>query len=406
MGPQLFLDANYDFVGKRNLLLGIAAAVIALCVASLAIKGLNLGVEFTGGAQIEANFREDKQPKVPVDIDAVRSALTDAGIRNPQVLTVGDTDDHAFLIRVQALEQAAGSDLGARIQDALAKKYGDSLAYFDFDEESQDRATARLEGVQPDIAEVRQVVVPALGGVGLEDVTFDKGSSTLVVRLENASNDVLTALTQKFGEGTYDASIDSIGAAVSKDLTRNALLAIAGACVLIGVYVWLRFDWDFAPGVILALVHDAVLVIGVWSIAGRVLGLEGFEFNLTIVAAVLAIIGYSVNDTVVIYDRIRENREKHQSQTLLWVVNKSVNETLSRTVLTSGATLLSVLSIGLLGSESIRWFGWAMTVGILSGTWSTIAVAMPVTMIVYSIRERQQKSAASSTPQAGVRAKG
>lgn len=403
MGPQLFINANYDFVGKRNLLLALGSAFVALCAASIAVKGLNLGVEFTGGAQIEANFREDAQTKEPVSIDAVRSALTDAGIRNPQVLTVGNTADDAFLIRVQALEQAAGSDLDKRIQDVLTAKYGDKLAYFDFDEESLDRATARFEGVEPDPAEVKQLLAPALGGVGLEDVTWDKATGTLVVRLENASNDVLTALNQKFGEGTYDSSIDSIGAAVSKDLTRNALLAIAGACVLIGVYVWLRFDWDFAPGVILALVHDAVVVIGVWSIAGRVLGLEGFEFNLTIVAAVLAIIGYSVNDTVVIYDRIRENREKYQSQTILWVVNKSVNETLSRTFLTSGATLLSVVSIGLLGSESIRWFGWAMTAGILSGTWSTIAIAMPVTMLVYSIKEKQ---AAASSSQAGVRAKG
>ena len=407
MGPQFFLNANYDFVGKRNLFLGIAAAFMAVCLGSIFAKGLNLGVEFTGGAQIEANFDESKTHKVPPTIDSVRGSLEEAGIKGAQVLTVGGAHEHSFLIRVQALA-AAGGDLEGRIHGVLKAKYGDEkLAYFDFDEESLDRATARIEDPSVTPAEVKQLLAsaPELGGLGVEEVTLDKISGTFVIRLANASNDVLTALTAKFGDG-YETSIDSIGASVSKDLTRNALLAIAGACVLIGVYVWLRFDWDFAPGVVLALIHDAVVVVGVWSIASKGLGLDGFEFNLTIVAAVLAIIGYSVNDTVVIYDRIRENREKYQSQPLLWVVNKSVNETLSRTFLTSGATLLSVLSIGLLGSESIRWFGWAMVVGIISGTWSTIAVAMPVTMVVYTLKEKAAARGPTTTPPADVRAKG
>jgi preprotein translocase subunit SecF len=244
---------------------------------------------------------------------------------------------------------------------------------------------------------------PELQGVRIEDVTQDRETGGgMVIRLENAANDALLALEQKFGKG-FASSVDSIGAAVSKDLQRNAFLAIAGACVLIAIYLWLRFDWDFAPGVILALVHDAIVVVGVWSIAGKTLGLEGFEFNLTIVAAVLAIIGYSVNDTVVIYDRIRENKDKFQGKDILWVVNKSVNETLSRTVLTSGATMLSVLSIALLGSESIRWFGWAMVVGLISGTWSTIAVAVPVTMLVYHLREKSLREATERQPHVGAK---
>lgn len=402
MGPTVFANANYDFIGKRNVLLVAAAVIIAVCLGSIFAKGLNLGVEFTGGAQLEVNFDESKTHKEPVTITAIRGALDDAGLRNAQVVTVGSEDDHAFLIRVQALE-GGGTDIGQRMQSVLQAKYGaDKIEYFDFDKESLDRATVRITGEVPP-ADVKATLgsAPELEGIRVEEVTLDSGSGTHVIRLENAANDALVALKAKFGEG-FAASIDSIGAAVSEDLQRNAFLAIAGACILIAIYVWLRFDWDFAPGVVLALIHDSVFVVGVWSIGGRLLGFHGFEFNLTIVAAVLAIIGYSVNDTVVIYDRIRENREKYQGKDILWVVNKSVNETMSRTVLTSGATLLSVLSIALLGSESIRWFGWAMVAGLVSGTWSTIAVAIPVTMVVYSIREKRLQNETSS----GVRAKG
>lgn len=402
MGPTVFKDANYDFIGKRNILLAVAAILFVACLASIFTKGLNLGVEFTGGAQLEVNFDEKATHKADPNIESVRAALNDAGLHNAQVVTIGSTSDHGFLIRVQALT-AAGTDLGNRIEGALRTKYGEKLEYFDFDKESLDRAVVRVSDPNVSAGDVKAALAaaPEIQGVRVEEVTRDEANGGMIIRLENAANDALLALEQKFGKG-FASSIDSIGAAVSKDLQRNALLAIAGACILIAIYVWLRFDWDFAPGVVLALAHDAIVVVGVWSIAGKALGLTGFEFNLTIVAAVLAIIGYSVNDTVVIYDRIRENREKYQGKDILWVVNKSVNETLSRTVLTSGATLLSVLSIALLGSESIRWFGWAMVVGLFSGTWSTIAVAIPVTMVVYQMRDKAQKAAEA---QGGVRAK-
>ena len=382
MGFELLVNANYDFVGYRKVMLGITGVIIAGFIASMATKGLNWGVEFTGGSQIEVNFDEAKQTKVAPTIDTVRAAVTAAGIEGAQVVTVGPDEERAFLIRA---ESAAREGVDKDIETAVRAKFGDKVTYYNFDPESQDRAVIKLEdeSVTPDAVRAAITADPALAGLGIEDVTKDKADGSIVVKLQNPATDILTSIDAQFGAGTYDSSIDAIGAAVSKDLTRKALLAILLACVLIGIYVWLRFDVDFAPGVIIALIHDSIVVLGVWSVFG-------FEFNLTIVAAVLAIIGYSVNDTVVIYDRIRENLEKNQSRSVLWNANRAVNETLSRTFLTSGATLLSVFAIALLGSEAIRWFGWAMVVGIVSGTWSTIAVAMPVTMFVYELRERQR----------------
>ncbi len=391
MGPQLLVNANFDFVGKRNLFLGASAVLVGVSLVSLATRGLNYGVEFTGGAQLEVDFTGS------AEIDAVRGAVQEAGIEGALVTTIGSAEDHAFLIRVQSSSRG-GEDLGSKMKQALVAKYGeDKVTYFAFDAEARDSATARVEQTvsaeevkavfnQPDI----------LGGVRVDEVRIDPESGILTITLENAARDVLAALDKRFGKGSYEASIDAIGAAVSRDLKRKAFLSIAAACVLIAVYIWLRFEANFAPGVILALIHDAVVVLGIWSLFR-----ESFEFNLTIVAAILAIIGYSVNDTVVIYDRIRENLLKHQSKDFYWVLNRSVNETLSRTFLTSGATLLTVLSIALIGGESIAGFGWAMTFGLVSGTWSTIAVAMPATALVHELQERRGVGTPSAARQHG-----
>lgn len=387
MGLHAFVDTNYDFFGKRWLFVGISGAVLAACGFSMATRGFNWGVEFTGGAQIEANFDESK---VKPTIEEVRSVVE--GMEGSQVVTVGSPGDHAFLVRVRTLTRG-GEKLGDEIKALLVEKYGeDKVTYYTFDTQTRDSALVRVEDPSVRGADVKQLLESSekLGGLRVEEVRTEKDSGMMTIVLENASRDVINGLDTKFGKGSYEASIDAIGAAVSRDLLYNAIWAIAISCILIALYVWLRFDVEFAPGVIGALLHDAVVVIGFWSILQ-------FEFNLTFIAAVLAILGYSVNDTVVIYDRIRENLNKFGGKETNWVINKSVNETLSRTILTSGATLLSVIAIAVFGSQSIKYFGVAMIIGLLSGTWSTIAIATPVTFWVYQLRERQKKLA-TSTP--------
>src|SRR5690349_13521962 len=170
MGPTLFQNANYDFISKRYLLLGISATGVGLSLASIFASGLNLSVEFTGGAQIEIDFDESKPPKTEVNITSVRSALDEAGIENAQVVTIGGAGDHAFLVRVQALG-AAGEGLGSKIEGVLRAKYGEEkLQYFDFDRESLDRASVRFA---PDAkvtgAEIKALLssAPELGGLGI-----------------------------------------------------------------------------------------------------------------------------------------------------------------------------------------------------------------------------------------------
>ena len=158
---------------------------------------------------------------------------------------------------------------------------------------------------------------------------------------------------------------------MSKELLESGLIAIALSLSAMLFYIWVRFEWQFSVGSIIALVHDVVITVGIFS-------LLSFEINLSIIAAVLTIVGYSMNDTVVIYDRIRENLSKYTQINITEIANLSINETLSRTVITSVTTLLALLSIFILGGEILRGFSFAMILGVIVGTYSSIFVASPL----------------------------
>jgi len=410
MGPEIFVHTNYDFVGKRHFFIGLSLSILAVSALSIFTKGFNYGVEFTGGSQLEINFNEKTDadhpalPKKEPTIADVRSAI-DPVAPGASVVTTGAAADHDFLIRVQST--TGGSEhLGDDIREAIVGKFGEpKISYWGgLDPETRDSVKFTLDdpNATPDDVKAALAAAPALKGVRVEDVRKDHATGEYTITLANAARDVLAAIDAQFGKGSYEQSSDAIGAAVSHDLRTNAFLAIGLACILIAVYIWLRFEVDYAPGVVVALIHDAGITMGIWSIFGKLLpsllpdvfgGMAHFfEFNLTFVAAVLAIIGYSVTDTVVVYDRIRENLEKHQSQDMYWNINRAVNDTLSRTILTSLATWLSVIAIALVGSESIRGFGVAMAIGIIVGTYSSIYIAAPVTVFVHEFRERQRKA--------------
>ena len=165
--------------------------------------------------------------------------------------------------------------------------------------------------------------------------------------------------------------VENVGPKISAELLESGIIAISLALAAMLFYIWIRFEWQFSIGSIVALFHDVIITIGIFSILS-------FEINLSIIAAVLTIVGYSMNDTVVIYDRIRENLNKYNKLNISEIANISINETLSRTVITSVTTLLALFSIYILGGEILRGFSFAMILGVLIGTYSSIFVASPV----------------------------
>jgi preprotein translocase SecF subunit len=184
--------------------------------------------------------------------------------------------------------------------------------------------------------------------------------------------------------------IESVGSKVSSELVRNGMLAVLFAVISVLVYIWLRFEWQFALGAVFALIHDVILTIGVFSILR-------YEFNLSIIAALLTIIGYSLNDTVVVFDRVRENLRNFKSLPLLKVLNMSINNTLSRTIMTSVTTLLALFALYFLGGDVIRGFTFAMIWGILVGTYSSIFVAAKILLILDVKRNWDEKDSKAGT---------
>ena len=186
---------------------------------------------------------------------------------------------------------------------------------------------------------------------------------------------VKAALDEAYGEPITYQRINVVGGKVSGELTRSGAIAVVTAVVMMLLYIWFRFEWQFSVGAVLALVHDVILTIGMFS-------LTQMEFNLSIIAAILTIVGYSMNDTVVVYDRVRENLRKFKRMPLDNLLDLSVNDTLSRTVMTSFTTLLALFSLYIFGPEVIRGFTFAMIWGIFVGTYSSIFVAAPFLLAI------------------------
>jgi len=232
------------------------------------------------------------------------------------------------------------------------------------------------------IPEVRQAFEKIdLGGSVIQDFG-QPGANEYLVRLDQTpveigvlGEQVRKALSDMFGAEKFELRrIESVGPKIGEDLRRRGALSVIVATIMMGVYIWLRFELRFSLGAVIALAHDILVAVGALLLAN-------YEFDLTIIAALLTIVGFSVNDTVVICDRIRENMRKIKRQTLEGIVNTSINETLSRTILTTGTTLLVLLALYLLGGAVIRPFAFTLLVGFISGVYSTIFIASPVILM-------------------------
>jgi preprotein translocase subunit SecF len=181
---------------------------------------------------------------------------------------------------------------------------------------------------------------------------------------------IKTVLNDNFSNPEY-RKVDFVGPQIGKELISKGITALIFSFVAIMIYIWIRFDWQFGVGAIIAVIHDAILMFGLFACTG-------LEFNSTSIAAILAIIGYSINDSVVIYDRVRENLQKFKKTNIKDVVNLSLNSTLSRTILTSGATLLSLLALILFGGEALKGFSISVFFGVVIGTYSSIYISTPI----------------------------
>ena len=221
-----------------------------------------------------------------------------------------------------------------------------------------------------------------LSQMNLGDVSVKNfGNETdFLIKFENNENknvieEIKKNLDKSFGNSFNFRRVENVGPKVSAELLRSGVIAISVALFLMLVYIWIRFEWQFSLGAIVALFHDVIVTLGLFS-------LLGLEINLSIIAAVLTIVGYSMNDTVVIFDRVRENLKKFSDIKIFDLTNISINETLSRTIITSATTLLALLSIFIFGGEILKGFSFAMILGVIIGTYSSIYIANPILVML------------------------
>ncbi len=232
------------------------------------------------------------------------------------------------------------------------------------------------------IAEIRRALDEVKLGGGVIQDFGERGNNEYLVRLDKTSvelgalgEQVKKALADRFGAGKFEVRrIESVGPKVGEDLRFRGAMSVIAATIMMGVYIWLRFEFRFGVGAVIALAHDLLVTIGALLLAD-------YEFDLTIVAALLTVVGYSVNDTVIVCDRIRENMRKIKRDSLETIINTSINETLSRTIITVSTAIMVLVALFFLGGAVIRPFAFALLVGFFSGVYSTIFIASPVILL-------------------------
>jgi preprotein translocase subunit SecF len=397
---EFFRNTNIDFLGKKWYFLGFSLIFsVAGILSMLFWHHIPLGVDFRGGTLVYVKFVDTPDDK------AIRASLDKAGLHNARIqhasglttnevviaLDEKDTNE-ADLDRgkdqiIAALEtnpQAGKQNINnsdrigfTAVRDALAARDPLHKAPSDYDPIARQVLDYRDKvhgGAIRSLEELRNVV----GGP------------------------VVDALSQDFYAGNYGIrQADIVGPQVGEQLKRTAWIAVI--CSLAGmlVYLWFRFELIYGVAAVVAVFHDTLITLGAFSLTNQ-------EITLTVIAAILTLVGYSMNDTIVVFDRIRENIKLMRRESLSEIVNRSINQTLSRTILTSGLTFLTVLSLFLFGGEVLHGFSFALVIGILIGTYSSIAVAAPMLVAYQDWRSRRRRAEVAVPAQSGkgkIRAK-
>lgn len=302
---RFFGKTNIDFMGKRKLWYSVSASVILLGIVSLLTKGVDFGIDFTGGTEVVVQFQND------VDIAGVRAAMERVGIKNAEIKTFGSQRD----ILVRSGEREQGGVVGDLIQTGLKQSFA---------------------------------------------------NNPFILKKE-----------------------DKIGPKIGAELRRDAIYAVIASLIAILLYVAFRFKFIYGVGAVVALFHDVLLTLGLISICDGLLPQLTLEIDQNMVAAFLTLVGLSVNDTVVIFDRIRENQKIFRGMGLVELINKSINETLSRTIITMGTITAVLLVLLIFGGDVNRGFAFALVVGMSTGTYSSIYIASAV-VVEWAVRTKKQ----------------
>ena len=377
---------KFDFIGKRKLALVLSTAINVVSLLGVIFVGLHFGIDFTGGIAIQVRAKQGE-----IQLDNLRATVGGLGIGEVALQEFGDS--RTALIRVQRQEGSAQCVAGA--QHVMQKRAGQGWQV-----KPGPAGTGDVEFTSP----------TALDGAGWRDAVSRVGLTIVERQLPRGTTNVakidmtpeqraewcqqvaIKLVEDAIGEGYELRGTESVGPKIGDELMRSGIWAVLATMGSIVIYVWFRYEWQFGVGALIAMAHDVISTLGVFV-------LLQLDFSLTALAAVLTIAGYSINDTVVIFDRIRENMRRYKKLSLIELLNPSINETLSRTLMTSGTVFVAVLALVLFGGPVLYSFSIAMLWGVIVGTYSSIWVAC-AGLVYMNLRPEQLRADAEEATKA------
>jgi preprotein translocase subunit SecF len=397
---EFFKTVSIDWLGMKWYLIAISGVVLLIGAIGYVVRGgFAWGVDFTGGTVSTLKFQTTP------DLDAIRRALKTNIAGTTVIQHYDDPAKNTVVVRVQRVA-GAGEDVDAAKRALLTtlRKEFDSQHVdgqkIDFNNVARQPLTDALQKADPDNLKGQNKTTQEFAAyyekVGLALLDYrDKVGEGMVASLDDlkkapgVSAAVVEKLQQDFYAGPFAVKgVESVGAVVGSDLRRRAALAVGLSFLGMLVYIGFRFKPIYGVAAVVAILHDVAVTLGLLALFQK-------EISLTVIAALLTLVGYSVNDTIVIFDRVRENLRLMRKESLTRVLNISVNQTLSRTILTSGMTFLSVLALFLFGGEVLNGFAFVLTVGLISGTYSTLSIASPIVEFWYrTVNQRSRRKAA------------
>ena len=391
---ELFRNTNIDFLGKKWYFLAFSLVFSVAGLLSIFFwHGIPFGVDFKGGTLVYVKFAETP------DLNQIRSAMDRAGLKDPKIQRYGEAGNNEVLVALEqretsesALDQGKNTIIQALEagQPQAGKMDLNNTGPSSLQQYLLSRDPLHLGGID---AAQRYLVLAQQ----IDDFRNKQRGGVLksVDELQGvAPAEVVAAMATDFYTSNFAVrNVEIVGPQVGGQLRKQALFATLYSLGGMLVYLWFRFELIYGVGAVVACFHDTIITVGFFSLLNK-------DISLTVIAAILTLIGYSMNDTIVVYDRIRENIKLLRREKLADVVNKSINQTLSRTILTSGLTFLTVLSLYVFGGEVLRGFSLALVIGILIGTYSSIAVAAP--MLVAYQEWRASKTGRATLPAASA----
>jgi preprotein translocase subunit SecF len=375
---EFFKQPNIDWMGKAKYFFALSGVLLLLGVISVVNKGgLKYGIDFKGGTLVYVRFAQTP------NVDKIRAGLTAQGLGTSEIQKISDIANPNGNEVMIGLEQKGEGDEALdkgkeQILKALSATYGAAAAgKADFNSATPSALAQYLMQKDPllagsDAAVRYKDLAGKLAGYRDKEGNGILTSIDELQKVAGVTPAVVSALKEGYGLGVFTIrNVEIVGPKVGADLRKQAVYVTLYALAGMLVYIAFRFEWIYGAAAVLAVFHDVLITLGFFS-------LFGFEISLTVIAALLTLVGYSMNDTIVIFDRIRENNRLLRKEGIVDVVNVSINQTLSRTILTSGLTFLTVLVLFLMGGQVLRAFSFALTVGIVVGTYSSFGIAAPL----------------------------